>query len=316
MGLELCGVYDLSRESLKLARAEESVPESALFEDLERLYAEARPECAIIATTADSHCALACMAAERGAKFVLLEKPMAVSLEECDRVIETCARLGVGLAVNHQMRFMEQYTVPKGLVATDAFGGLRSMTVVGGNFGFAMVGTHYFEAFRVVTGESPVEVTAWFSPEVVANPRGAQFLDHAGSIRAVTASGRRLYMEAGADQGHGIRVVYGCRNGMLTVDGLNGEITSSVREDRYRELPTTRYGMPAVTSQWKIRPAEVIDSTAAVLKALFDGTDNVSGEDGRRAVEVLVAVHESAERGSTPVRVGAGLDRRRVYPWA
>jgi predicted dehydrogenase len=316
MGLDLVGVFDISQASLKLAQDEYALPNHLLINDLDRLYSEAKPECLIIATTADSHCTLTCMAAERGTKYVLVEKPMAVSLEECDRMLETCQRHGTKLAVNHQMRFMEQYTVPKRLFATQAYGGLKSMTVVAGNFGFSMNATHYFEAFRFLMDEDPVEVTAWFSPGSVPNPRGAQFEDQAGCIRAVTASGKRLYMEVSADQGHGIRAIYACRNGMITVNELTGELFATVREVQYRDLPTTRYAMPAVNTQQMIQPVEVIDTSAAVLNALLHGINSVSGVDGRRVVEFLVAAYQSAEQGGVSTRLNGKLIRSRVFPWA
>ena len=316
LGFDLVGVFDVSQASLKLAQDEYSLPDQLLFDNLDKVYSGAKPELLIIATTADSHCELTCMAAERGAKYVLVEKPMAVSLEECDRMIETCKRYGTKLAVNHQMRFMDLYTEPKRLFATEAYGGLKSMTVVAGNFGFSMNGSHYFEAFRYLVGEDVVEVTAWFSPETVPNPRGAQFQDCAGGIRAVTASGKRLYMEIGADQGHGFLTIYACRNGVITVNGRTGEMLSSVREKQYRELPTNRYAMPSVDAQRIIQPSEVIDTSAAVIRALLCNVNNVSGEDGRRVVELLVATYQSAEQGSVPVRLDGKLDRIRVYPWA
>jgi len=316
LGLDLAGVFDVKQESLKSAKEEHTLGTELLFDDLEKMYAVAKPECLIVATTADSHCTLACMAAEHGARYVLVEKPMAVSLNECDRMINTCDRLGARLAVNHQMRFMEVYTEPKRLAATEAFGGLASMTVIAGNVGFSMNGTHYFEAFHVVSGEAPVEVTAWFSPGFVQNPRGAQYQDRAGSIRAVTAGGRRFYMEIGADQGHGIQVVYACRNGTMMLNELTGELASTERRAEFRDLPTVRYGMPDVSSRRTIQPSEVIDSSAAVLKALLDGKNSVSGEDGRRVIELLVAAYQSAETGSAPVRVDGKLDRSRSFPWA
>lgn len=316
LNLELSGVFDTSPASLKLAQDEHGLDSCQLFDDLDKLYAEAKPECLIIATTADSHCALTCMAAERGVKYILVEKPMAVSLEECDRMIETCHRYGAKLAVNHQMRFMEQYTEPKRLFATEAYGGLASMTVVAGNFGFAMNGTHYFEAFRFLTDENPVEVTAWFSPEAVPNPRGAHFQDRAGCIRAVTNSGKRLYMEIGADQGHGIITIYACRNGTIMINELSGELFSSEREAQYRELPTTRYGMPSINEHRAIKPAEVIDTSADMLRALLNGMNSMSGEEGRQVIELLVAAYQSAEQGSIPVRLDSKLDQRRIFPWA
>ena len=207
-------------------------------------------------------------------------------------------------------------TEPKRLFQTEAYGGMTSMTVVAGNFGFAMNGSHYFEAFRFLADEDLVEVSAWFSPEAVPNPRGAQFEDRAGCLRAVTRSGKRLYMDIGADQGHGVRVVYGCRRGMMTVNELDGELLCSEREEQYRELPTTRYGMPAVNTRHAIRPADVIDTSAAVLTALLTDVDNVSGHDARRVVAALVAAYQSAEHNSGPVRLDGALDRTRVFPWA
>ncbi len=315
-GCALVGMFDIREDALRQAQAEHDLSSDLLFNDLDALYTRARPDCLIIATTADSHCSLTCMAAERGVQYVLVEKPMAVSLDECDRMIEACERYGARLSVNHQMRFMEQYTEPKRLFDSEVYGGIASMTVVAGNFGFSMNGTHYFEAFRYLFDENLEEVTAWFSPEIVANPRGRQFEDRAGCIRAVSRNGKRLYMEIGADQGHGIRVTYAGRHGMVTINELTGELVSSVREEQYRELPTTRYGMPAVESRRMIRPADVIDSSVAVLKALLDDARRVSGQDGRKVIEALVAAHESAERGSVPVFLDSRLNRSRVFPWA
>ena len=316
VGAEVSGVYDINPQSLALAQSEHGLASDVLFDDLDSLFATAKPECVVIATTADSHASLACMAAERGVQFVLVEKPMAVSLQECDHMVETCKRHGTKLAVNHQMRFMDQYTEPKRLFQTEGYGGMTSMTVVAGNFGMAMNGSHYFEAFRFLADEDLAEITAWFSADAVANPRGPQFQDRAGSIRAVTRSGKRFYMEAGADQGHGVRVVYGCRYGMLTVNELDGELHCSEREQQFRDLPTTRYGMPSVNTRHSIRPADVVDTSAAVLERLLRGENTVSGEDGRLVVQALIAAYQSAEHGSVAVRLDSELDRTRAFPWA
>jgi predicted dehydrogenase len=189
--------------------------------------------------------------------------------------------------------------------------------VVGGNFGMAMNGTHYFEMFRYMTDESPDEVTAWFSPEEIPNPRGQQFEDRAGAIRITTSSGKRFYMEVSADQGHGIRVIYSGPYGQLTVDELSGKMELVVREDEYRNLPSTRYGMPAVTRDYSIEPADVIAPSKAVLNALINGTNFPSGEHGRLAVSALVAAYVSDESGHLPVKVDVkNLPIDRVFPWA
>jgi len=317
IGWSLAGVYDISPIALECTAQEYKLGKEQQFDRLDELLIQCNPDLAIIATNADTHCELTCLVARHGVKYILVEKPMAVSLEECDRMIAACHAAGAKLAVNHQMRFMPQYTVPKAMAGSSVFGGLSSMTVIGGNFGFAMNGSHYFEAFRYLTDEIPEEVSAWFSPEIVPNPRGPQYRDRAGCIRAVTASGKRLYMDVGAEQGHGFGVTYACRLGIITVDELVGEISSSAREEPYRDLPTTRYGMPSVNLREPLASVDLIEMTACVLEALVSGQNSVTGEAGRQVVELLVAAHVSAEQGGRTVRLASDtMDRGRVFPWA
>ena len=316
LGLNLVGVVDISHTSLLEAQTEHDLSGGILFATQDALYSAAAPKCLVISTTADSHCALACNAAAKGVKYILVEKPFAVSLAECQLMIETCKKFGAQIAVNHQMRFMAQYSEPKGLLNSDVYGGFKSMTVVAGNFGVSMNATHYFEAFRYLADEDLDEVTAWFSAEPVPNPRGAQFEDRAGSIRVTTMGGKRLYLEIGSDQGHGVHVTYAGRNGFMTINELTGEMTTSVRESQFRDLPTTRYGMPAENARESIPPAEVIDSTARVLEALLLDENSVNAQQGMMAVKVLVGAYMSAENGSRPVKLDSSLDQTRIFPWA
>ena len=317
LGFDLVGICDASRESLRLAGREQNVPAGLHFMEAPKMLESTRPDCVIVATTAPSHCAYTCLAAEAGVRLILVEKPMAVSLAECDQMIEACARHGAKLAVNHPTRFMPRSTEPKRLVSMPEFGGLTSVTVVAGNVGMAMNGTHFVEMFRFITGEDPVEVTAWFSSEKVPNPRGVQYEDRAGSFRVTTASGKRLYVEIGADQGHGLQVVYAGKYGRLTVDDLAGTMSLVVREAQYRDLPTTRYGMPAVTSEFRIPSVDAVSAAGSVLYALSSEANFPSGEDGRIAIEILVAAYQSAENGNTQIRISdAQLPRNRVFPWA
>ena len=317
LNLELAAICDQNPETLSVVGREQAIPAERQFTDVAALLEQTRPECVIIATTAPTHSPYTCLAAEAGARYILCEKPMAVSLAECDRMIDACRRNNVKLAINHQMRFMEQYTEPKRFLKGEAFGGLKSVTVVAGNFGMAMNGSHYFEMFRYMTDEDPEEVTAWFSSEKVSNPRGAEFEDRAGSVRIETASGKRFYMDTSADQGHGMKVIYGGAYGQIMVDELSGDMYVDAREEQYRELPTTRYGMPRVASVKKIAPADAVAPTRAVLEALLKDEDAPDGEDGRLAVACLVAAYFSDENGHLPVRLDdQRLSRERVFPWA
>jgi predicted dehydrogenase len=316
-GLNLVGICDLNPEALSLATEEQHVSPKLHFSDVRHLLKKTEPECVIIATTAPTHCEYTCLAAESGAKYVLCEKPMAVSLAECDKMIEVCTHNCTELAINHQMRFMEQYTEPKRIIESEAFGGLSSITVVGGNFGMAMNGAHYFEMFRYMIDEAIVEVSAWFSPEKVPNPRGPQFEDRAGAVRLTSASGKRFYMEISADQGHGVNVIYAGAYGQLVVDELAGNVKLMMRDEEYRNLPSTRYGMPATEKTFKIEPADVIGPTRSVLNALLHKTNYPTGEDACLAVSVLVGAYVSDENGHRPVRIDEEpLPHERIFPWA
>jgi predicted dehydrogenase len=242
---------------------------------------------------------------------------MACSIQECERMLDACRTTGARLAINHPMRFMPCYTEPKRILASEEFGGLTSMTVLGGNFGVAMNGTHFFEAFRYISDEEPDEVTAWFDELNVPNPRGPQFEDRAGSIRITSARGKRFYMECGASQGHGITAVYGGPYGQLMVDHLAGTMTSNIREAEHRNLPSTRYGMPSTRTNIKLDTADLVQLCSSVASALFEDAGYPTGEDGMLAIRTLVAAHVSHESGHVPVRVHSNvIPTDRPFPWA
>lgn len=66
--------------------------------------AEHRPDVIHILTPPESHCALALEALQIGC-HVFVEKPMAETVEECERMIEAARQAGLILSVNHSARF-------------------------------------------------------------------------------------------------------------------------------------------------------------------------------------------------------------------
>lgn len=317
LNLDVVGASDLQEGARAKAAADYGVAQSALFADAREMIEKTRPELLVVATTAPSHAEFVCLGARNGARAILCEKPMAVSLAECDRMIDACAAAGTRLAVNHQMRFMEQYTKAKEMVEDASFGGLASATVIAGNFGIAMNGSHYFEMFRYLTDEMPAQVSASFSAETVANPRGAQFEDRAGTVRITTPKGRRFYLDASTDHGHGMHVTYAGPHGRLAVDELAGKAQLVVRKTEHRDMPTTRYGMPWDERAIEITPADSVAPTRAVLEALLAGKNYPDGTVGRMAVEVLAAAYASNEQGGKPIELAsANLPRDRKFPWA
>lgn len=318
LGLDLAGLCDLRQENLDKAAREVGADTDRCFTDPATMF-KALPgiDLVLIATTADSHRDLVELAAASGARAVLCEKPMATSVADCDAMIAACERVGCRLAVNHQMRFMAQYTQVKAELDSGRLGALGSMSVVGGCFGLSMNGSHYCEAFRWLTGSEIVSASAWFSPDVLHNPRGPQFFDRAGEVRFESEDGRRLLMSIGADQGHGMTVTYATRFGHIFVDELEGCYWATARKPDHRDMPVTRYGMP--WDRWEARfpQADNVGPTQEVIAALLDGDEYPDGISGRNAVAALAAAWRSAEQGSRPVYIKElGEHSTTRFPWA
>lgn len=316
LGWQIVGVCDQNAESLALTQQEFSLDARALFSDAAQMLSETAPQVVIIATTAPPHADLTCMAAAAGATHILCEKPMATSLADCDRMIATCEAHGTALAINHYMRFLDIATEPRRLIESEAFGELHSLTVSAGNIGLAMVGTHYMELFQHFTGESISEVAAWLDVDRLPNPRGAQFEDRAGSLRATTASGKRLYLEAGAAQGHGMKLIFGGTYGQLVLDPFSGTLLETIRRPENRTLPTTRYVTPSIDTTYALTPADTVLGAKLVLEALVTGDGYCGGREARNVIAALVAAYLSDETEHRAVRVDEALPRERTFPWA
>lgn len=318
LGVRLVAICDRHDGTLQDTGEALGVPPAQRYPEIGALLA-AHPslDLVVVATTADAHFDSVCAAARGGARRILCEKPMARSVADCDAMIVACEEAGALLAVNHQMRFMDQYQIVRNALDSGRFGRLASMNVVAGCFGLAMNGSHYVEAFSYLTGTRPQSVAARFSPERLGNPRGPQFEDQAGEIRVVGESGQRLSLEVSADQGHGMTVTYAAQWGHLFVDELEGECIATARDKAHREEPTTRYGMPWQRATERFPQADNVAPTAAVARALLEGADYPDGAAGRQAVAVLAAAHRSTEESSRYVRLdelGSYYERR--FAWA
>lgn len=317
LGYRLVGICDRSDEQVARIGDEFELSADKRFTDADALFDAARAPLVLIATTADTHADLVVKAATNGARFILCEKPMATSVADCDRMIEACRKAGAKLAINHQMPFMPQYTAVKRLVEGGRLGRIASMNVVGGSFGIAMNGSHYFEAFRFITGTPVVAVSAHFSSERIGNPRGPQFKDDSGVLVGFAADGRRLVMSAGHDHGHGMTVTYATAWGHIICDELEGRLDITARKPEHQSMPPTRYGMPWDRWEERFTGLDNVSATRPVIEALVGGGSYPEGGHGRDVIRCLVAAAVSSENGGALVSVDAlGDATTRVFAWA
>ncbi|MYD10685.1 MAG: Gfo/Idh/MocA family oxidoreductase [Chloroflexi bacterium] len=91
--------------------------------DLDQLLARADIDAVFVASPTNRHAAHVTAAAEAG-KHVLLQKPMALTLNDCDAIIAAVARSGVKFSMCYQMRCDPVNRKMKSLVAEGAVGNL------------------------------------------------------------------------------------------------------------------------------------------------------------------------------------------------
>lgn len=90
----------------------------------------ARPDIdAVVITSPDYLHEEHAVAALEAGKHVYCEKPLAITVEGCDRIIEAKKKSGKHLMIGFNMRYMNMYQTMKGLVESGAIGEVRAVWV-------------------------------------------------------------------------------------------------------------------------------------------------------------------------------------------
>lgn len=118
-GAELAAIACHSEETAKLAR--ERFPEIPVHVGYQELLADPSIEAVDIVVPNHQHEEVG-VAALRAGKHVLLEKPMALSVEACDRLLDAAKASGKVLTIGHEFRLSTQWGRLKQLVAEGAIG--------------------------------------------------------------------------------------------------------------------------------------------------------------------------------------------------
>jgi phthalate 4,5-cis-dihydrodiol dehydrogenase len=99
------------------------------YETVEELCADPEVEAVYVATPHQYHAGHAVLAARHG-KHLLVEKPMALSLEECSAIIAAVERGGVHLVVGHSHSFDAPVARLRALIESGAFGAVRMINAI------------------------------------------------------------------------------------------------------------------------------------------------------------------------------------------
>jgi predicted dehydrogenase len=244
--------------------------------------------------------------AAKASKHVFCEKPMALNLEDCDMMIDACKEAGVNLMIGQVLRLIPVFKESARIVREELGKPLAMSTLRMGGWGYRQgwratieksggmlleVNVHEFDYLRFVCGE-PVEVFACggrlvhdyidFEDTVFSS---FKFQNGAiGNLRAVVSSAIGQYTG---------EII--CKEGALSYDNHTGTI-------RYRkfdgdEITLTRDQLPEFGG--------VAEETSEFVHSIMENRKpDITGEDGRIAVEMALAVRRSIREG-IPVKMGS-----------
>jgi len=161
--VKLAGLCDLS--SKRLESLHRRLPGAVITTDYRKLLDETDAVC--IATEAVSHFKIARDALQAG-KDVLVEKPLATSVEECERLVEMAAKKGRILMVGHVFLFNRAVSVLKGYMNDGVLGKIYYIHATRTNLGPIRkdvnavwdLAPHDISTISYLVGAQPLEVSA------------------------------------------------------------------------------------------------------------------------------------------------------------
>ncbi len=306
-GVEFIGIADDNVARGREAAERHGVP---FYESYDALLAD-KPDGVVICCENTRHRALVEMAASAGA-HVLCEKPLATTVEDAQAIITACERSGVTLMTAFPMRFNAPAKETKRIVDSGVLGRIYGVSSTN-------------------NGQCPYSERAWFIDPALAG--GGAMTDHtvhlADMLRWILGSevvevyaetNRILYSDVATE------VETGGLVSLLFADGTFATIDCSwskplyyptwgglamelVGEGGFTVLDAFKQNL-TVYSHQRERAAFGYwgsDSNQAMVNefvaAVREGRPpQVTGDDGLKATEIVVAAYLSAERGE-PVRL-------------
>ena len=184
-GLALTAICDIDKKRLATAKADLG-DEIKTYSDVGKLARDKDVQLVVVATPHNAHASVAAPLLRAG-KHCVVEKPFAITIKECDRMIDAAAKAGVTLSVYHNRRWDGDFLTLKGLIDAGWIGDVFHVEMCGGGYsapgtswrsvkkicggGFYDWGAHYVDwvlnivpgAMKTVTGQfqvSPIWKTA------------------------------------------------------------------------------------------------------------------------------------------------------------
>ena len=102
--LEFVGICDVNKEMLQDKVSRYNLGDVHQYTNYQEMLEKEKPELVAIATESGKHAEIALQCVEAGC-HVIIEKPIALSLDDADAIISVAKKKGVRICANHQNRF-------------------------------------------------------------------------------------------------------------------------------------------------------------------------------------------------------------------
>jgi predicted dehydrogenase len=275
-GLEICAVCDRDRDRTR--KAADLAGGAQEYSDLGELLREERPDAVHILTPPTTHSDLAIQAMEAGC-HVLVEKPMAVSLEQADSMIAAARDNQVKLCTNHNYLFKPSVVKARQLVEGGAIGDVVHVHSYYGLSGEARAYTD--TAGRAHWAQRlPGGAFTNFSPHLIYLQLA--FLREVDSVAGVTLV-----------HGNGAGKPATEMDALLQGSGASGVMTISIRAKPYAKFVDI-YGTKGIVHADLVREVCTIHKNRSVprmvSKVLYNLEDSVQLATGTAANTVKVVL--------------------------
>lgn len=295
----------LRREAKKALDLDECLE---TFDDYRQALTRDTFDAVVVATPTEFHRDIVVASAEAG-KHVLCEKPMALNTADCDAMIAACARAGVKLQIGFMRRFDAGFRQAFSRLEAGEIGRLvhvRSLThgpsipkpwmydIAKSNGPLAEVNSHDIDTVRWFAGDEVSEIYA-----MAGNYRSPDALEeYPDFYDQIHLSLKFCQGTQGSISGaQGVRYAYDARaeiigtEGILFVGGLRAPLVTSVNRDR--EIKST-----AVESWRDLFAQAYLEEDRAFIESIIeDSPSPVTGEDGKAAVQIVMAGNQSVREG-------------------